>query len=88
MKFDLNSVKRNMRWHVPCSIATLAMGIYLALVYLVPSFAQEYHAQLFHSDLNRIVPYAIVMLVGSPLFSLWFYTKIGTDEDFRNWYFE
>ncbi len=88
MKFKLDSVKRNMRWHVPCSVVTLVLGIYLTLVYLIPSFAYEYHTLMFQSDVYKIVPFTIVMLIGPPLISLWFYTKIETDEDFRNWFFE
>jgi hypothetical protein len=75
-------------WHVPCCIVTMALGIYLSLVYLIPSFVPEYHEVLFHGDLYKIVPFGIAVLVGSPLFSLWFYTKAENDENIRNSFFD
>ena len=78
-----DSLKRQKLWHVPCSIATLAMGIYLALVCLVPSFGGEYHEMIFSSSYSMLLPFALFVLIGSPVYALWYYTKMETDEEFR-----
>ena len=82
MNSSVAGVKRNKVWHVPASIATLAMGIYLALVYFVPSFAPEYHEMVMAGNATRIIPYALLLLIGSPVFTLWHYVKLDTDPEF------
>ena len=82
MNSSVDGVKRNKVWHVPASIATLAMGIYLALVYFVPSFAPEYHEVVMAGNATKIIPYALLLLIGSPVFSLWHYVKLDTDPEF------
>jgi hypothetical protein len=88
MNSSVEEVKRNKKWHVPVSIATLAMGIYLALVYLVPSFVPEHHELVMSADGLKIAPYALLLLIGSPLFSLWHYTKLDTDPAFAEKYYK
>jgi len=78
-----DSLKRQKLWHVPCSIATLAMGIYLSLVCLVPSFGGEYHEIIFSSSFSMLLPFVLLVLIGSPVYALWYYTKLDTDEEFR-----
>ena len=82
MNSSVDGVKRNKVWHIPASIATLAMGIYLALVYFVPSFAPEYHEVVMAGNATKIIPYALLLLIGSPVFSLWHYVKLDTDPEF------
>jgi len=88
MNYLVADVKRNKIWHVPASIATLAMGIYLALVYFVPSFAPEYHEMVTAGNAIKIVPYALLLLIGAPVFSLWHYIKLDTDPEFVERYYE
>jgi hypothetical protein len=88
MQFSKESFKNNKKWHVPASIATLAMGIYLTLVYMIPSFAPEYHEIVTSGKLFMVIPSAIFVLIGSPLYALWFYTKMDTDMEFCEQYFE
>ena len=88
MNDQFKQMKTMKLWHVPCCIATMAMGVYISLVYFVPALAPEFHEMLFQGGLHKLVPLAIAVLVGSPLFSLWFYTKTDTDDDFRTWYFD
>jgi len=88
MKLSVENVKRNMKWHVPASIATLAMGIYLALICFVPSFVPEYHEIVMTGKIFMVVPYAIFIMIGSPIFTLWHYTKLETDAAFREQYYE
>jgi hypothetical protein len=88
MNPSVEDVKRNKKWHVPASIATLAMGIYLALVYFVPSFAPEYHELVMTGNAIKIAPYALLLLIGSPIFSLWHYAKLDTDPEFVERYYE
>ena len=83
MKFDHESVRKMKRWHVPSCIVTLATGIYLVLISLVPSFNQEYHEMIFQGNFFLLLPYAIFILIGSPILSLMCYTKLETDEQFR-----
>jgi len=78
----------NMKWHVPVSVTTLAMGIYLALAYMLPSFVPEYHDIIMNGSLHLVMPYAIFVLIGFPLFTLWFYTKLDTDLEFCDLYCE
>ena len=87
MNFEFSHVKTMKFWHVPSCVATLTMGIYLMLAYFIPAFAPVLHGILFSNNFHRVVPYAIATLVGSPLFALWFYTRVETDADFREWYF-
>jgi len=88
MENYMENLRRRKLWHVPCSIATLAMGIYLVLVCLVPSFGQEYHEMIFRSGYYKYVPFALLVLIGSPLHALWYYTKLDTDEEFRELCYE
>jgi hypothetical protein len=84
----VEDVKRNKLWHVPASIATLSMGIYLALVTFVPSFAPEYHTLVMTGNAMKIVPYVLLLLIGSPVFSLWHYVKLDNDPEFVERYYE
>jgi hypothetical protein len=88
MKLSAEDMKKNMKWHVPASIATLAMGIYLALVCFVPSFVPEYHEFVMTGKAFMLVPYGLLIMIGSPIFSLWHYTKLETDPAFREQYYE
>lgn len=84
----VEDVKRKKIWHVPASIATLSMGIYLTLVCFVPSFAPEYHEMVTAGNAIKIVPYALLLLIGAPVFSLWHYIKLDTDPEFVERYYE
>jgi cytochrome bd-type quinol oxidase subunit 2 len=89
MQLSKESVMKNKKWHVPVSIATLAMGIYLTLVCMIPSFAPEYHNAITSERIIfMIIPYAIFIMIGAPLYTLWVYTKMDTDEEFCEQYFE
>ena len=88
MNSSVAGVKKNKIWHVPASIATFAMGIYLALIIFVPSFAPEYHEMVMTGNAMKIVPYALLLLIGSPVFSLWHYVKIDKDPEFVERYYE
>ena len=88
MQLSRITIKRNMKWHLPVSVATLAMGIYLTLVYMIPSFVPEYHHLVTTGRLYLIIPYAIFIMIGAPLYTLWVYTKMENDEEFCEQYFE
>ena len=88
MKLSRNNVIKNKKWHVPVSIATLATGIYLTLVLMLPSFAPEYHEVVTSGKLFIVLPYIIFVMISSPLFTLWHYTKRETDGEFRELHYE
>ena len=88
MTSSVAGVRKNKIWHVPASIATLAMGIYLALVCFIPSFAPEYHETVVTGNTIKIIPYALLLLIGSPVFSLWHYAKLDEDPEFVERYYE
>lgn len=68
---------RNYRlWYMPCSIATLSIGIYLAIVCLFPTFNQQHHDYLLRGPIFLFIPYMIFIMIGSPLFTLWYYSKL------------
>ena len=81
MKFTPYNVKKNMIWHVPASIITLAFGIYLSLICLFPSFNTVHHEFVMNGKIFIIVPFAIFFLIGSPFFTLWYYTKLDVDQE-------
>ena len=81
MNSSVAVVKRNKIWHVPVSIATLAMGIFLAMICFVPSFVPEYHEMVIAGKAAKIIPYALLLLIASPVFSLWHYVKLDTDPE-------
>jgi len=76
----LLDVKKMMVWHIPVSVITLAIGIYLALICVVPSFAPEQREMLMSGVLYIVIPYVIFFLIGSPLYTLWLYTQINGTE--------
>jgi hypothetical protein len=76
MKTCRSHTKNYRFWHVPCSIATLTMGIYLALVCLFPSFNRDHHELLSHGMAFLLAPYLIFIMIGSPLFTLWYYSTL------------
>ncbi|MDD2899628.1 MAG: hypothetical protein PHI31_13065 [Desulfuromonadaceae bacterium] len=88
MKLSVDVVRKNRKWHVPVSIATFAMGICLTMVYLIPSFAPQYHDMATHGNVCMAVPYAIFILVGFPLFTLWYYTKLDADPEYIEQFYE
>jgi hypothetical protein len=88
MSSSVSGVKRNKKWHVPASIATFAMGIYFALIIFVPSFDPEYHEMVMTGNAIKLIPYALLLLIGSPVFSLWHYAKIDTDPEFVERHYE
>ncbi len=88
MNSSVAVVKRNKIWHVPASIATLAMGIFLAMVCFVPSFVPEYHEMVIAGKAAKIIPFALLLLIGPPVFSLWHYVKLDTDPEFVELHYE
>jgi len=82
MKFFPYNVRKHMFWHVPVSIATLAIGIYLALICIVPSFVPDHHQILTDGMIYIFIPYFILVLIGSPIFTLWYYSNLESKKEF------
>jgi hypothetical protein len=83
MNFNLRSVNKNMFWQVPLSIITFAAGIYLSLICLFPSFVPEHHEMVMNGLLFVMVPYAIFVLIGIPMLTLWYYARLYSEEEYK-----
>lgn len=59
--------------HIPLSVVTFLLGLYLTIVCMNPPFNPECHAIISNGMLCFFIPYVILILIGSPLISLWYY---------------
>ena len=75
MKIYQFDVEKHLVWHVPVSVATLAIGIYLSVICIVPTFTPELREFLLNGVIFVVIPYVIFILIGSPVYTLWHYAQ-------------
>lgn len=59
--------------HIAGSIATLACGVSIIIVCLVPSFLPGIYRLLVDDRVGIVIPYLLFIALGESIFSIWYF---------------
>jgi len=62
-----------IKTHIVGSIATLACGVSIILICLVPSFFPGIYRLLVDDRISIVIPYLLFIALGESIFSIWYF---------------
>jgi uncharacterized membrane protein len=62
-----------IRFHIVGSVATIACGVGIVVIGLVPSFFPGIYRLLVDDRVGIVIPYLLFIALGESIFSIWYF---------------